>query len=80
MSARRLARVAVVVLCAWVTAVLAAPSAGAQTPTPSPTGQQSSNPFATLEPVTLLMWLGSVVVALVCVLFAVERERRKHEG
>ena len=59
---------------------LSAPLAVAETPTPTPTGQPSNNPFADLEPVTLLIWLGSVLVALVAVLYAVERERRKHEG
>ena len=80
MPARRLVRVALAVLWAGLVTALSAPLAVAETPTPTPTGQPSNNPFANLEPVTLLIWLGSVLVALVAVLYAVERERRKHEG
>ena len=80
MAPRRPLRVALAVLWAGVAAVLSAPLAAAQTPTPTPTAQSSANPFADLEPITLLIWVGSVLVALVAVLYAVERERRKHEG
>lgn len=80
MPTRRLVRAALAMLWAGLVGALSAPLAAAETPTPTPTSQPSNNPFANLEPVTLLMWLGSVLLALVAVLYAVERERRKHEG
>jgi hypothetical protein len=80
MTTRRFVRVVLAVLwCGVAIASWAAPAYG-QTPTPTPSAETSNNPFANLEPITLLIWLGSALVALVCVVYAVERERRKHEG
>lgn len=80
MAARRLVRVALAILLCILADVSWAASAHGQTPTPTPTAGASNNPFASFEPVTLLIWLGSALVALVAVVYAVERERRKHEG
>ncbi len=76
-SMARWAFATVVALGLWLGS---AGSAGAEAPSPSPTEAPSSNPFADLQPVSLLMWLGSALIALVAVLYAVERERRKHDG
>ncbi|MGV1008729.1 MAG: hypothetical protein ACOYBY_08985 [Dermatophilaceae bacterium] len=77
MRTRAATRAFLVVLLAaafWLTAG----QAQAETPSPTPSPEPSNNPFATLQPVTLFMWLGSAAIALVAVLYAVERERRKH--
>lgn len=61
----------------WLLGLSAGPAL-AQTPSPTPTTEPSNNPFADLQPVSLLMWLTSAAIALVAVLYAVNRERRKH--
>lgn len=77
MHTRALARATLTALLGLALWLSAGP-AHAQTPSPTTGAETTNNPFADLQPVTLLMWLGSALIALVAIVYAVERERRKH--